>query len=72
MGPTGGYVQGKWVNQNAEDYRPQICFEVIADDYFQIKYRNFRDNQARDMIKRLRSHGEQAIMWDISQNCWNV
>ncbi len=54
------------------DFKPTISFEIIADDYIQIKFRNLRDTQARDTIKRLRRHGEDAIMWDISQNCWNV
>ena len=44
MAMAGGYVNGKWQSVNAEDYRPQICFEIIADEYFQIKYLNLKDH----------------------------
>lgn len=30
------------------------------------------DNTARDKIKLLRKHGENAIMWDMTSSCWNV
>lgn len=72
--PQGsGWVNGVWHNASApNDFKPTICFMVVTDDYFQVKYRNFRDTKARDVLKRLKEYGEKAIMWDLNQSCWTI
>ena len=43
--PTvSGYYGGKWVHVNPEDFKPTILFEIIGDEYFQIKFKNLRDH----------------------------
>lgn len=39
-----GWVGGRWQNMSQTDFKPTISFEIIADDYIQIKFRNLRDN----------------------------
>ena len=49
-----------------------VLFELISNDYFTVKFEDFYDNNALQIVKKFSGKGFETVIYDKDRKAWKV
>ena len=49
-----------------------MVFELTSNDYFNVKFQGFWDNQALQVLRKIQAKGYQTVVYDKEHKCWRI